>query len=69
VGIVAGAVVQIVRLRAARSDQLPADVPARLEALEGEVQRLQQDLSETQERLDFAERVLGKTREERRIGG
>jgi hypothetical protein len=67
VGIVAGVVIKIVRLRAARSG-LPADVSARLEALEGDVQRLEQELAETQERLDFAERVLGKAREERRIG-
>jgi hypothetical protein len=68
VGIVAGVVIKIVRLRAARSGLPSADVSARLEALEGDVQRLEQELAETQERLDFAERVLGKAREERRIG-
>jgi uncharacterized membrane-anchored protein YhcB (DUF1043 family) len=68
VGIVAGVVVKIVRLRAARSELPSADVSARLETLESDVQRLQQDLVETQERLDFTERVLGKAREERRIG-
>jgi len=40
----------------------------RFEALEGDVQRLQQELVETQERLDFAERILGNAREERRFG-
>jgi predicted nucleic acid-binding Zn-ribbon protein len=44
-------------------------VTARLEALERGVQDLQQELAETQERLDFAERLLTKAREERRIGG
>jgi len=39
-----------------------------VEALERVVQDLQQELSETQERLDFAERLLSKAREERRIG-
>jgi uncharacterized membrane-anchored protein YhcB (DUF1043 family) len=68
VGIVAGVVIKIVRLRAARSQLPSTDVSARLEALEGDVQRLEQELAETQERLDFAERVLGKAREERRIG-
>lgn len=67
-GIVAVVVVKIARLRAARSQQLPEDVAARLETLETDVQRLQNDLSETQERLDFAERVLVKAREEGRIG-
>ncbi len=68
VGIVAGVVVKIVHLRAARSELPSADISARFEALESDVQRLQQDLVETQERLDFTERVLGKAREERRIG-
>lgn len=39
-----------------------------LEALEGEVGRLRQELSETQERLDFAERVLAQGREAGRLG-
>ncbi len=69
IGIIAGSVIKIVRLRNARSERLPADVSQRLEELEGDVQRLQGELAETQERLDFAERVLGKAREERRIGG
>jgi hypothetical protein len=30
---------------------------------------MQQDLAETQERLDFTERVLSQAREEKRIGG
>ena len=42
---------------------------ARVEELERTVQGLQQELAETQERLDFAERVLAQGREERRIGG
>ena len=68
VGIVAVVVVKIARLRAAGSQLPSADVSARLETIEGEIQRLKQDLAETQERLDFTERVLGKAREERRIG-
>jgi hypothetical protein len=69
IGIIAGAVIKIVRLRMARSELPPADVAARIDGLESDVQRLQQDLAETQERLDFTERVLGKARDERRIGG
>jgi hypothetical protein len=41
---------------------------ARLEALEAEVSNLRQDLSETQERLDFAERLLAQAPEARRVG-
>lgn len=41
---------------------------ARLEVLEAEVGRLRQELSEAQERLDFAERVLAQGAEARRVG-
>ncbi|MEP7226373.1 MAG: hypothetical protein ABI785_03350 [Gemmatimonadales bacterium] len=68
VAIIAFAAVKIVRLRATHPESLPADVTARLEALEHRVEGLQQELAETQERLDFAERILSKEREERRIG-
>ena len=69
VAIIAIAAVKIARLRATRPESPSADVTARLEALEGDVQGIQQELAETQERLDFAERLLSKAREERRIGG
>lgn len=68
VAIIAFAAVKIARLRATRPDSPPADVTARLEALERDVHGLQQELTETQERLDFAERLLSKSREERRLG-
>lgn len=68
IGIPAFTVLRIVRLRAERRD-LPADVTARIEALENGMQDLQQQLGETQERLDFAERMLSQAREDRRIGG
>lgn len=60
--------VKIARMRATRAEALSGDVPARLEALERGLQSVQQELAETQERLDFAERLLSKAREERRIG-
>lgn len=44
------------------------DVEARLEALEFEVSKLRQELSEAHERLDFAERVLAQQPESRRVG-
>jgi hypothetical protein len=69
VAIIAFAAVKIARIRATRPELPPADVTARLEALEHGFEGLQQDLAETQERLDFAERLLTKAREERQIGG
>jgi len=68
VGIPAFTVLRIARLRAARPESLSADALGRLDALERDVQSLQQELAETQERLDFAERLLSKARDERRIG-
>jgi hypothetical protein len=59
---------RITRLRATRPEA-SGDVTARLEALEHGFEDLQQELAETQERLDFAERILSKAREERQIGG
>jgi len=66
---VAVVAVKIARLRATRREVPSADVTARIEALENSVQGLQQALTETQERLDFTERLLSKSREERRING
>lgn len=40
----------------------------RLEALELEMGNLRRELSETQERLDFTERVLAQAAESRRVG-
>lgn len=68
VAIIAVAAVKIARLRATRPESLSTDVTARFEALERSVEVLQQELAETQERLDFAERLLSKAREERQIG-
>jgi predicted nucleic acid-binding Zn-ribbon protein len=68
VAIIAVAAVRIARVRAARPESLSSDFTARFEALERVVQDLQQELSETQERLDFTERLLSKAREERQIG-
>jgi hypothetical protein len=43
------------------------ELPAALEALELEINTLRQELSELQERLDFAERVLGQEPEPRQV--
>jgi predicted nucleic acid-binding Zn-ribbon protein len=68
VGIPALTVFKIARLRATRLQAPSADVTERLEAVEHRLEDLQQELAETQERLDFAERLLSKAREDRRIG-
>lgn len=69
VAIIAFAAVKIANMWAARPGSTSADVLSRVETLERTLQSLEQDLAETQERLDFAERVLSQAREERRIGG
>ncbi len=68
VAIVAFAAVRIARLRATRPETPSADLTARLGALERTVQGLQQELGDTQERLDFTERLPSKARDERRLG-
>jgi hypothetical protein len=52
-----------------RWSELPAgsELPERLEAIEAELTKLGQEMSETQERLDFAERVLAQSAEARRL--
>lgn len=74
VGTAAFTIVKVARLWTSRlpspsADVSAADVTARLEDLERSVQQLQEEQTATQERLDFAERLLSKAREERRIGG
>jgi len=44
-----------------------SEAEARLEVLETEVINLRQELSEVQERLDFAERLLAQAPEPRRV--
>ena len=43
------------------------DLQSGLESLEFEVSKMREELSETQERLDFAERVLAQGQEARRL--
>jgi predicted nucleic acid-binding Zn-ribbon protein len=69
VAIIAFAAVRIANIRANRSALASTDMRERLEALERTVHGIQQDLTETQERLDFTERILSQAREEKRIGG
>ena len=68
VGIAAFTVIKVARLFTTRRESVPADVAERLEELERTVQTVQTQLAETQERLDFTERLLSNARGERRIG-
>jgi hypothetical protein len=45
-----------------------SDLQDRLEGLEAEVGKMRQELSDAQERLDFAERLLAQGAEARRVG-
>ena len=70
VAILAWAAIRIAKITtASRTGSPPAEVTGRVEELERVVQTLQHELAETQERLDFTERLLAKGREERRSGG
>jgi hypothetical protein len=66
--IVAFAAVRIARIRAGRPESLSADVTARVDQLERDYHDLHEQLAEAQERLDFAERLLTKARDDRQIG-
>jgi predicted nucleic acid-binding Zn-ribbon protein len=69
VAILSGAAVKIAKIRSGADRDLGTmeDSP-RFEALEQEVGQLRQELTETQERLDFAERLLAKGRDADRLG-
>ena len=67
--ICAVAAVKVARLRATHPESPSPDVTARVEELERGLHSVQHELAETQERLDFAERLLSKGREEGRING
>jgi hypothetical protein len=67
--IVMSGLVKITR-EFARGRRHPEGTPldAQLEALEGELRSVRRDLSETQERLDFAERLLAQSQGRRHLG-
>ncbi len=66
VGLALGLGLWAQRLRG-RTGAGPGDLEAGLEALELEVGRLHEELSETQERMDFAERLMAQGQEARRL--
>ncbi len=67
VAIIARTTIKIAQVRAAHAELPSADLTARVEELESTVAGLRDQLTEAQERLDFAERLLTEARQERRI--
>ena len=63
IAIICATLVKIQKVKSSAAAQLPQEDLDRLDALEHEVQTLRQELSETQERLDFTERLLARGRE------
>jgi hypothetical protein len=61
-GIVFSSLEKIARYKAkGAGDPETSELSARVQALEGELDGMRQQLAETQERLDFAERLLART--------
>ena len=67
--IVTWGAIKIAKIRAqSRIAGADPDAAAHFQALEQELGMLRQDMVETQERLDFAERLLAQGPETRRVG-
>ena len=60
VAIISGTVLKMAKLKYGAGRGIDGDVGARLQALEDEVHALRGELAETQERLDFTERLLAQ---------
>lgn len=54
---------KLARIKAESQQGLSGEALDRIQELEGDVQDLRQQLSEAQERLDFAERLLAKPKD------
>jgi hypothetical protein len=68
VAIVINGLVKVARYRAMGSGaEGSGELPGRLDALEQEVDILRHELTETQERLDFAERMLAQGDQPRQL--
>ena len=67
VAIIMGGLVKISRnVNPANSQRPSPDLEVRIQRLEDELGSVRQELAEAQERLDFAERLLAKAREDSR---
>ena len=53
---------------AAGGDEMHAELAEHRDALQAEVDSVRRELGELSERMDFAERLLAKNREDQRIG-
>lgn len=51
-----------------RATPIGSDTEARIEALEADVMHMRRELSEAQERLDFAERLMAQLPQSRQLG-
>jgi hypothetical protein len=60
VAIIATAAVRVAKLWAPTPRAVDPDLTFKIEAMEQDLAALRQELAETQERLDFAERLLAK---------
>lgn len=60
VAIIAFAAIKIARIMAGQQTSSSSELSSRVEELERGLSHVQQQLTETQERLDFAERLLAK---------
>ena len=58
--IVMGGLIKVARYRAMGSGDGGEDTRLRLDAMEQELHAVRQELMETQERMDFAERLLAR---------
>jgi len=67
--ILAWAGIRIARIQAESRKSADPDTVNRLQALEHELGTLRHEMGETQERLDFAERLLAQRPPERLEGG
>ncbi len=61
--IIFNGLTKLARIRAETQQGVGGEVLERLNELEGEVQDLRHQLTEAQERLDFAERLLAKPKD------
>ena len=61
--IIFNGLTKLARIKAESQQGLSSDVLDRMQELEGDVQDLRQQLSEAQERLDFAERLLARPKD------
>jgi hypothetical protein len=71
VAIVCGTFITIAKMQNKRlsAGGASADVTGRMDALEQELEHVRQELAETQERVDFTERLLAKQKDAGRLGG